>query len=60
MQLQAADAAQALNVDEKTVLRWIRNDNLPAEQIRGDYHINRVDLLEWATERGYQGESGHF
>lgn len=52
MQLKAADAAQALHVDEKTVLRWIRNDKLPAEQIRGDYHINRVDLLEWATERG--------
>jgi nitrogen PTS system EIIA component len=52
MQLRASDAAQALNVDEKTVLRWIRHDKLPAEQIRGDYHINRVDLLEWATERG--------
>jgi PTS system nitrogen regulatory IIA component len=52
MQLKAADAAQALNVDEKTVLRWIRHDQLPAEQIRGDYQINRVDLLEWATERG--------
>jgi nitrogen PTS system EIIA component len=51
MQLRAADAAKALNVDEKTVLRWIRQDKLPAEQIRGDYHINRVDLLEWATER---------
>ena len=52
MQLRAADAAEALNVDEKTVLRWIRQDKLPAEQIRGDYQINRVDLLEWATERG--------
>lgn len=52
MQLTMADAAQALNVDEKTVLRWIRHDQLPSEQIRGDYRINRVDLLEWATERG--------
>lgn len=52
MQLKASDAAQALNVDEKTVLRWIRHDHLPAEQMRGDYHINRVDLLEWANERG--------
>lgn len=51
MQLKATDAAQALKVDEKTVLRWIRHDNLPAEQIRGDYVINRVDLLEWANER---------
>ena len=52
MQLRTQDAATALQVDEKTVLRWIRHDNLPAEQIRGDYQINRVDLLEWATERG--------
>ncbi len=51
MQLKPGDAAEALQVDEKTVLRWIRHDNLPAEQIRGDYRINRVDLLEWATER---------
>lgn len=52
MQLTAADAGIALHSDERTVLRWIRNDNLPAEQIRGNYYINRVDLLEWATERG--------
>ncbi|CAG0960244.1 PTS sugar transporter subunit IIA [Geobacter sp.] len=52
MLLEPSDAAQALNVDEKTVVRWIRKDNLPAEMIRGEYRINPVDLLEWATERG--------
>lgn len=52
MQLRLEEAARALQVDEKTVLRWVRHDRLPAEQIRGDYQINRVDLLEWATERG--------
>ncbi len=52
MQLTAVDAGTALHTDERTVLRWIRNDNLPAEQIRGNYYINRVDLLEWATEHG--------
>lgn len=60
MQFKASDAAQALHVDEKTVLRWIRNDKLPAEQIRGDYHINRVDLLEWATERGIKVDPAIF
>ncbi len=54
MQLTAADAGTALHTDERTVLRWIRNDHLPAEQIRGNYYINRVDLLEWATERGHK------
>jgi PTS system nitrogen regulatory IIA component len=52
MQLKTTDAAQALNVDEKTVLRWIKHDRLPAEQFLGNFQINRVDLLEWATERG--------
>lgn len=52
MLLEAPEAAQALNVDEKTLLRWIRKDGLPAQLIQGDYRINPVDLLEWATERG--------
>lgn len=52
MMLEQNEAAQALNVDEKTVVRWIKKDNLPAEQMYGNYQINPVDLLEWATERG--------
>lgn len=52
MLLEPAEAAQALNVDEKTIVLWIRKDKLPAEAVRGDYRINPVDLLEWATERG--------
>jgi len=52
MLLEPPEAAQALNVDEKTVIRWIRKDHLPAELFQGDYRINPVDLLEWATERG--------
>ncbi len=52
MLLEPIEAAQALNVDEKTVIRWIRKDKLPAESLDGDYRINPVDLLEWATERG--------
>lgn len=52
MLLQSSEAAQALNVDEKTVLRWIRSDNFPAKRVGGDYRTDPVDLLEWATERG--------
>jgi PTS system nitrogen regulatory IIA component len=52
MLLEPSEAAQALNVDEKTVVRWIKKDNLPAESIQGNYQINPVDLLEWATEHG--------
>lgn len=52
MLLEPTEAAQALNVDEKTVVRWIKKDRLPAELVQGEYRINPVDLLEWATERG--------
>lgn len=52
MLLEPSEAAQALNVDQKTVMHWIKKDHLPAESIHGDYRINPVDLLEWATEHG--------
>ena len=52
MLLEPSEAAQAMNVDEKTIVRWIKKENLPAESIHGDYRINPVDLLEWATEHG--------
>lgn len=52
MVLEPIEAAQALNVDEKTVVRWIKKDHLPAEMTQGEYRINPVDLLEWATDRG--------
>lgn len=52
MLLEPGEAAQALNVDEKTVIRWIKKDSLPANLVQDDYWINPVDLLEWATARG--------
>jgi len=52
MLLEPSEAARAVNVDEKTVVRWIKKDKLPAELVQGSYRINPVDLLEWATERG--------
>lgn len=52
MLLEPGEAAQALNVEEKTVVRWIRKDNLPANLVQDEYWINPVDLLEWATAHG--------
>ena len=49
MNLSLRDAASALQVTETTVLRWIDEKNLPAQQVGGSYYINRVQLLEWAT-----------
>jgi PTS system nitrogen regulatory IIA component len=50
MQLTVHEAADLLGVDDKQVLRWIRKDGLPACKISDSYRINRIDLLEWATE----------
>jgi PTS system nitrogen regulatory IIA component len=52
MFLKVADLAAAAGVDEKTVLHWIKHEGLPAHKQDDRYQINRVDLLEWATNRG--------
>jgi PTS system nitrogen regulatory IIA component len=52
MQLTVAEAARLLQVDEKTVLNWIRKKGLAAVKINERYRLNRVDLLEWATDQG--------
>jgi len=52
MQLTVSEAARLLQVDEKSVLNWIRKKGLPAVKINDQYRLNRVDLLEWATDQG--------
>ncbi len=52
MFLKVVDLADAMGVDEKTVLNWIKSKGLPAHKHDDRYRINRVDLLEWATSQG--------
>lgn len=52
MLMKASEVATLLKMDEGTVLKWIKKEKLPATLVRGSYRINRVDLLEWATDRG--------
>lgn len=54
MLLSVPEAAQLLQVSEKTVYQWIRKDDLPACKINEAYRLNRIDLLEWATEHQIQ------
>jgi PTS system nitrogen regulatory IIA component len=49
MQLTVRDVSKFLNVVEATVVRWIKQRGLPAQQVGGHYHFNRTELLEWAT-----------
>lgn len=52
MLMKASEVAALLNTEENNVLRWIKKERLPAALVKGSYRINRVDLLEWATEHG--------
>jgi PTS system nitrogen regulatory IIA component len=54
MKLAVRDAAQLLNVTEKTIYRWIKQGVIPAYQINDQYRFNRAELLEWATSRKIQ------
>lgn len=50
MKLTISEAAALLGSDDDRVYEWIEEEALPAQKIRGQYRINRTDLLEWATE----------
>jgi nitrogen PTS system EIIA component len=49
MQLRIRDLTKLLNVAESTITRWIKQRGLPAQQVGGQYRVNRAELLEWAT-----------
>ena len=51
MQLDVKDAAGIFSVSEKTILRWIKQKDLPSYQVNDHYRFNRAESLEWATER---------
>lgn len=51
MLLTIRQAAELIEVPERTVEGWIKKDGLPATKVQGEMRLNRVDLLEWATER---------
>jgi PTS system nitrogen regulatory IIA component len=51
MNLSVKDAARLLNVSEKTIYRWIKQELVPAYRVHEQYRFNRPELLEWATSR---------
>ena len=52
MMVKAGEIAGLLGVDEKTVVKWVKKQGLPATLVNDNYQINRMDLLEWATNNG--------
>ena len=51
MKLTVSEAASLLGSSEERVYKWIEDSDLPAQKLRGQYRVNRTDLLEWATVR---------
>jgi nitrogen PTS system EIIA component len=51
MQLTVREVAKLFQVPEKTVYRWIEQDDLPAYRIDEHYGFNRGELVEWASAR---------
>jgi len=51
MQLTVKDVAKLLNVNEKTIYRWLKQGTLPAYQVGNQYRFNKSELLEWATSK---------
>ncbi len=51
MRLRVRDAAEMLNVSEKTIYRWITQKGLPAHRVNEQYRFNRAELLEWASSQ---------
>lgn len=55
MQLTLRQVAQMFRVSEGTVTRWVKEENLPAHDVKSQYRFDRAELLEWAatTQRSF-------
>lgn len=51
MRLTIKDLTELLNVSEKTIRRWIKQETIPAYRIQGQYRFNKAEILEWSTSR---------
>jgi PTS system nitrogen regulatory IIA component len=51
MMLDVKDVARFLSLPEKAIYKWIKRNEIPAIKIGESYRFNRVEILEWATEK---------
>lgn len=51
MQLTVRDAARLLGVTEQVLERWVKRGELPGQLVNDRYRFNRIELLEFATQR---------
>jgi len=60
MEIGVKEASGLLEVSEKTIYRWIREQVLPVYRLNDQYRFNRAELLEWATARNLQVDPNLF
>jgi PTS system nitrogen regulatory IIA component len=53
VELRLRDAARLLSVSETTVRRWVRGRGLPSHRMHDQLRFHRVELQEWALDRGH-------
>lgn len=51
MQLTVHDVSKLLNVSERTIYRWLKEESIPGYKIHDQYRFNRSEILEWATAK---------
>ena len=52
--LTLAEAASVLHVSTRTLQRMIRNHDLPARKVGGQWRLRETLLIEWIERRGAQ------
>jgi len=52
--LTLAEAARVLHVSTRTLQRMIRNHDLPARKVGGQWRVREILLMEWIERRGAQ------
>ena len=52
MQITIRQAAAYLAVSESTLRRWIKERDLPVHRANERFHLNAIELWEWAVEHG--------
>lgn len=52
MKLSVHDVAKMFDTNERTIERWIRDEQMPHARIHGQLRFHHSELLEWANRRG--------
>ncbi|MFA7361940.1 MAG: PTS sugar transporter subunit IIA [Candidatus Kapaibacterium sp.] len=57
MELKIKDIVTLLNVSEKTVYKWIKENKIPCYKINHQYRFNRPEINEWLLSNKVTGVS---